>query len=244
MHPAFVRGGITRRVRRLFEVAGDDRLVCSTRREAALPWLTLQVSWGKDMGKRALGWSLERLRRRYGYRLPARRWAEPAGRLLPRTLESELAPGVRCVVDLGDLTQRITWWWGRRYEEPTLQVLARAAGFKIDHAFEIGDNWRSETGIPLPSRPSWIAKLDVEDWELRVLRGMSEALHAHAFACLAVELNPYTLAFSGTSVTEVQNELSKTGYERIGGLVNGHDVSSHPNGFFVLAGTKMAAGPN
>jgi FkbM family methyltransferase len=74
------------------------------------------------------------------------------------------------------------------------------------------DQWRHDRGIALPNRPSWVAKLDVEGFEARVLRGMAESLQARAFIGLAVELNDYTLDFCGTSVGEVVQLLADHGY--------------------------------
>lgn len=48
-----------------------------------------------------------------------------------------------------------------------------------------------------------MAKIDVEGFELRVLRGMRAALEAQAFRGLAIELNEFTLRFCGASTEEV-----------------------------------------
>jgi len=74
------------------------------------------------------------------------------------------------------------------------------------------DKWREDSGLALPTRPSWVAKIDVEGFETRVLQGMAECLRAHAFAGLAVELNEFTLNFCGTSVSEVIQTLDDSGY--------------------------------
>jgi FkbM family methyltransferase len=74
------------------------------------------------------------------------------------------------------------------------------------------DRWRSEHGLPLPDRPAWIAKIDVEGFETRVLRGMSESLNASAFAGLVVEINEYTLRFCDSTGAEVRQILHDSGY--------------------------------
>lgn len=74
------------------------------------------------------------------------------------------------------------------------------------------DVWRAEEGIALPERPAWVAKLDVEGFETRALRGMAEALAAHAFLGLAVELNEPLLVECDSSVAEVRSLLSEHGY--------------------------------
>jgi FkbM family methyltransferase len=226
-----------------------------------------------------------------------------AAALLPPRLEAEVAPRIVVDLDLRDLTQRHTWWQGRRYETPTVQVLEAWVQRGADRFFDMGanygfyswwlaatspalevhafephprliamiervrarnglshvevipvalgdeattselhlgqvdsghstlgphpelghgagepvevvtfDGWRASRGLPLPANPAWIAKLDVEGFELKVLRGMSEALAARAFAGLAVELNPYTLEFCGTSASEVDAEVRAHGY--------------------------------
>lgn len=91
------------------------------------------------------------------------------------------------------------------------------------------DDWRREVGLDLPDGPRWIAKLDIEGYELRALRGMEEALAARAFVGLVVELNAYTLRFAGTDVDEVVAHLAERGYRRrTGGAI----PPDHLNGFF------------
>jgi FkbM family methyltransferase len=77
------------------------------------------------------------------------------------------------------------------------------------------DQWRAEVGMDLPGRPSWVAKIDVEGFETKVLQGMSESLCAQAFIGLAVELNSFTLDFCGTSTAEVVALLADSGYRMV-----------------------------
>ena len=76
------------------------------------------------------------------------------------------------------------------------------------------DQWRRIVGLELPPVPRWLAKLDVEGFEAKVLRGMAEALAARAFAGLVVEMNEFTLGFCGSSPAEVMSLLSSHGYRR------------------------------
>jgi FkbM family methyltransferase len=74
------------------------------------------------------------------------------------------------------------------------------------------DVWRESHGLRLPDRPSWVAKIDVEGFEPRVLRGMAESLKARAFVGLAIEINEFTLRFCGSSSAELREELRVRGY--------------------------------
>jgi len=74
------------------------------------------------------------------------------------------------------------------------------------------DTWRESQGLDLPRQPSWLAKIDVEGFETRAIRGMRESLKARAFAGVAIEINEFTLAFCGTSPAELREELRACGY--------------------------------
>lgn len=74
------------------------------------------------------------------------------------------------------------------------------------------DVWRARQNLPLPAQPRWIAKIDVEGFELNVLRGMTEALSARAFLGLSVEINENTLKFCGASGEEIFALLNQHGY--------------------------------
>jgi FkbM family methyltransferase len=79
--------------------------------------------------------------------------------------------------------------------------------------------WRQEQGLSWPARPQWMAKIDVEGFELKVLRGMEAALRRRAFVGLVVEINPFTQRFCGTRPREVMAWLVECGYEpRAAGL--------------------------
>lgn len=72
--------------------------------------------------------------------------------------------------------------------------------------------WLERAGLALPARPSWIAKIDVEGFETRVLQGLAPALRARAFLGLVVESNAYTLEFCGSSLEEMRSVLHDCGY--------------------------------
>jgi FkbM family methyltransferase len=74
------------------------------------------------------------------------------------------------------------------------------------------DAWRQEAGLKLPTSPSWVAKIDVEGFECRVVDGMSEALQARAFRGLVIEALPSTLAFCGATVEGLVDRMTAFGY--------------------------------
>jgi FkbM family methyltransferase len=86
----------------------------------------------------------------------------------------------------------------------------------LDDGFAVAvvefDGWRDDRDIALPRAPSWVAKIDVEGFEAKVVTGMRESLRARAFIGLAVELNEFTLNFCGSSVDEVIQLLADNGY--------------------------------
>lgn len=74
------------------------------------------------------------------------------------------------------------------------------------------DAWRAAQSLPLPSTPSWVVKMDIEGYEPNALRGMGEALRAHAFKALLIELLDHTLNFCGGSAGEVFTLMDRAGY--------------------------------
>jgi FkbM family methyltransferase len=92
------------------------------------------------------------------------------------------------------------------------------------------DEWCTREGISPSAAGAWVAKIDVEGLEDRVLRGMEAALAARAFRGLVVELNEYTLNACGSSSDEIVDYLRRFGYVR-----EQHQTPSL-NGFFVPAG--------
>jgi len=94
------------------------------------------------------------------------------------------------------------------------------------------DSWRQRAGISIPDAPAWIAKIDVEGFEPKVLAGMVEALQARAFIGLVVEVNPYTLQFCSSTIEAIYTPLISAGYEPAN-LKN--EVGASYNEFFTIA---------
>ena len=91
------------------------------------------------------------------------------------------------------------------------------------------DVWRREAKLSLPASPLWIGKIDVEGFEVHVLRGMAEALEARAFAGLVIELNEFTLGFCGSKPADIHHLMTEFGYRALPiGAASG-------NAFFVPA---------
>jgi len=75
------------------------------------------------------------------------------------------------------------------------------------------DEWRKSAGIELPQTPRWVAKVDVEGFELRVLRGMGGSLKARAFIGLVIEVNPFTMEMVGTDTDQILSFMENHGYK-------------------------------
>jgi FkbM family methyltransferase len=65
------------------------------------------------------------------------------------------------------------------------------------------DKWRECIGLVLPKEPAWIAKIDVEGFEYKVLEGMRESLAAQAFRGISVEVLEHTLSLCGNLPQDV-----------------------------------------
>ncbi len=82
----------------------------------------------------------------------------------------------------------------------------------------------------LAANTTWVAKIDVEGFEPRVLKGMAQALHQKRFSGLMVEINPFTLAFNNSSPDQIYKFMDECGYAPlIPGKITGH----HGNQFFI-----------
>jgi len=66
--------------------------------------------------------------------------------------------------------------------------------------------------LPLPVEPAWIAKIDVEGFELKVLTGMRQALEAKAFVGVSVEINRFTLGLFGVGASTIYEALRACDY--------------------------------
>jgi len=89
--------------------------------------------------------------------------------------------------------------------------------------------WLRTTNLTLPLKPSWIAKIDVEGFEMKVLSGLEEALKNKAFQGVVIEINSFTLGFCGASPDDIFRFMKTCGYKRC-------DISDRSgNAFFIPA---------
>jgi FkbM family methyltransferase len=75
------------------------------------------------------------------------------------------------------------------------------------------DEWRIDHAIGIPIKPAWIAKIDVEGFELNVLKGMEESLRSKAFIILSVEILAHTLLLNNNKPEDIYNYLAKFNYK-------------------------------
>ncbi len=75
------------------------------------------------------------------------------------------------------------------------------------------DEWIQKMNLPLPQAPSWVAKIDVEGYEVKVLNGMRQSLQAHAFKGICIEVNHWTLAFCGETGQAIYDFMDSCGYK-------------------------------
>lgn len=75
------------------------------------------------------------------------------------------------------------------------------------------DQWRRGEKLPLPSKPTWVAKIDVEGYEPDVLQGMAEALANRSFRALCIESNRFTLSFCGRAPQDIYDFMASVGYQ-------------------------------
>jgi FkbM family methyltransferase len=280
---------------------------------------------------------VDKFRQLCGYQFPRLGPAAFAGILktLPSVIETQLFPGIRATLDLRDETQRTTYWFGTRFEQPTPQMLREWAA-DATHFFDIGSNYGfysfflhslfshlniysfepnpaafhrlmeicavngtarihpqpyglsdegkrlkflqlsgntghssfaavetylhdnsmlsgatltecdviqydeavKHLGLDYPATPSWIAKIDVEGYEFKVLLGMAEALRKKAFKGICVELVADNLSLSSTSVEQVDAFLRGYGYSQIPSIKAGQNCfGRNHNAFYVCSET-------
>lgn len=268
------------------------------------------------------------LRRRAGYQFPrvGRVGFDVLRQCFPESLDTELFPGVHVSLNLKDETHLATYWHGRRFEQPTGQILehwCRMGGgpfFDMGanygfysawmlsacpqvevHAFEpnpatfsildcirtrnrlsrlhpvplgLGDaealldlhpggadlgqstfaahagiaqppvarvrvltfdQYCAQAGLTFPQKPAWVGKIDVEGFDLKLVRGMKRALEARAFIGLTLEIHAENLARCGDKPEELRKQLADFGYKTWVPQGFPEPVSSSPcgNEFFV-----------
>jgi FkbM family methyltransferase len=96
--------------------------------------------------------------------------------------------------------------------------------------------WLEMERVPVPEPFAWIAKIDVEGYELKVLMGMTDALERRHFKCLCVEFNRFTLSLCGHSPEDILRFMNGFGYrphDERGHAVAGEDLRRDGNVFFM-----------
>jgi FkbM family methyltransferase len=84
---------------------------------------------------------------------------------------------------------------------------------KVTSSVTSFDEWTQKTQLSLPRTSTWIAKIDVEGYEVKVLNGMRRALQAQAFQGLCIEVNQYTLANCGATSQAIYALMESCGYQ-------------------------------
>lgn len=74
------------------------------------------------------------------------------------------------------------------------------------------DLFCAEQNLAWPSCPAWVAKIDVEGFDFKVLQGMQHALQARAFKGISVEMNEFNLAFCQATTRDIRDYLARFGY--------------------------------
>jgi len=74
------------------------------------------------------------------------------------------------------------------------------------------DDWIEEQSIEKPGAPSWVAKVDVEGFELKVLKGMRNSLEQGLFKAIAVEVFARTLALAGARPADIFQYMESVDY--------------------------------
>jgi FkbM family methyltransferase len=74
------------------------------------------------------------------------------------------------------------------------------------------DDWVEQEGPAAPATPSWVAKIDVEGFEMRVLTGMRKSLTRGYFKAVAMEVFGKTLALSGATPANVFDFMQAAGF--------------------------------
>lgn len=82
------------------------------------------------------------------------------------------------------------------------------------------DTWLEKFNPNIKNPKGWVAKIDVEGFELKVLKGMSKSLSNQSFKGLIVEINPFTLSLTGVEGEDVFNLMHKYGYQSINVVPN------------------------
>lgn len=127
----------------------------------------------------------------------------------------------------------------------TFGVHTGLTGASVEVAVVPFDLWRERVGLQLPDTPQWVAKIDVEGFELNVLQGMEKSLRKQAFSGLVVEVNEYTLKLFDVSPSDLFAFLHECGYVTVDpGSAKGTPSASCYNAFFTPSGKRTDSGPD
>lgn len=77
------------------------------------------------------------------------------------------------------------------------------------------ETWRDRNVVAIPPELRWIAKIDVEGFEMKVLSGLRYALERRAFRGIAVEVNAFTLGFCGSKPEDIYSFMASVGYQPV-----------------------------
>ncbi|MEO6971705.1 MAG: FkbM family methyltransferase, partial [Chthoniobacterales bacterium] len=102
------------------------------------------------------------------------------------------------------------------------------------------DEATKRLSLPHPATPSWITKIDVEGYEMKVLFGMTDALSHKAFKGICIELFKDNLSLCGTSIEQIDDLLRSYGYQQIPNRSIEHDPAGrNHNAFYVPADLEI-----
>ena len=77
------------------------------------------------------------------------------------------------------------------------------------------DHWADEQGLSEDRSGTWVAKIDVEGFELKVLQGLGRYVEERRFRAVVLEVFSKTLATGGTTPADIFNYLQKFGYQPV-----------------------------
>jgi FkbM family methyltransferase len=95
------------------------------------------------------------------------------------------------------------------------------------------ESWHRSAGIDLPNSGGWVAKIDVEGFEAKVLRGMHPALERRSFRGVVVEINDFTLRFCHSEPQEIYLLMQAAGYKSLLQHAGGGEQTFRGNELFV-----------
>jgi len=103
------------------------------------------------------------------------------------------------------------------------------------------EDWIASKNLILPTDPQWIAKIDVEGFELNVLKGMQTALRNKSFIGISVEILEHTLALNNSKPSDIEEFLNEFEYIKISNnqLIKKYKRINTANSFFIPKGSQL-----